>query len=339
VPTDVACPRCRKRFRHRQNAIVGMFVCPACGASLPTVPTGAEIESALTPKMGRSEALGATLGEAESRPEEARELTHGGEPFDFEAIATEEPTTDDNGNGISLGDAPAKAWGNVYRGLGIIAIATLIGPAVACLALIVPLVILVVGAVGLITAEDVTNWLFPMLIFIPWFVPLVVAAVRMTGLGFCVAAPSEAGVKGLALAGLVLNGLLVASGAATLALAALGNLQDDATLQALAWASLVPYMLLTVIEVIVLLFFLNQVAKALKRPELAREVVRFYIWLAVWVGCQAGMMILMGVFRAVLLLAAINVVIFASFLVRYLLVLRTARGALVRIFRLKLRPA
>jgi hypothetical protein len=258
-------------------------------------------------------------------------------PFDFDAVAPESASAEETGNEFSLGDESMQAWRRVYRGLGLVTVATFLGPAVAPVALIMPFVILFVGAIGLITVEDLQTWLLPTLILLLWFIPLAVAGVRTVGVGYCVAAPSNAGVKGLAIAALVLNVLLTLCGAATFLLASFARILDDPAFEVFAWLSLIPFGPLSVMELIVFLVFLLQVANALRRSELKKEVIRFFIWLGVWIVCNAMLGILLGVFGNALWLSVTCAMVLVSFLIRYLLLLRTARGVLMRLFRLNLR--
>jgi hypothetical protein len=302
------------------------MLCSDCGIALPLTPEALTVMPSVEP-MAVPRAMPVM---------EPAFVSLEPNPFDFDALSSTERPTEEAPNEFSLGEGPMRAWRRVYRGMGLVTLATLMGPAICPVLLLLPIVIVLVGAIGLITVEDIQQWMLPLLGMLLWFMPLAIAGVRTAGTGLCVAAPSEAGVKGLAVACLALNAILLLGGAAAFMLNIAGRLSNNPAFEVFAWISLVLYLCLTMVEVIVFLVYLLQVGNALHRPELKREVIRFFVWLGVWIGCQGVMLLLLAIIGATIWLYVLNVILLVSFLIRYLLLLRTARGVLMRLFRLNL---
>jgi hypothetical protein len=315
-----------------------MVLCPACGASLSGASRVTEIENALTPRVGGPErvSMAATVAFPPTEEFDSNALAN---PFDFDSIPAAETSTTEVVSEFDLGEGPQRAWRKVYRGLGLVTVATLLGPSVIPVAFVLPFVILFVGALGIITVEDLQTWLLPTLLFLLWLVPLAVAVVRTVGVALCVAAPPEAGVQGVAIGALVVNVLLVMLAAITLLLATYAKIAEDPTFEIYAAACLIPFAPLSVVELVVFLVFLLRIGTALRRPELRKEVIRFFAWLAAWIICDAVLAILIGVYGNPLWLSIMCALILMSFLMRYFLVLRTARGVLLRLFRLNVRAS
>jgi hypothetical protein len=267
------CPCCGKPMVDGSSTIDASLTCSSCGAP-PTTSTS----TAMSEGVPLALPVGTTAQSGVNSPFDAPHVEPPREepdnPFDFSDLSSF--PVDSLPNEFQLDKEPVKVWGNVRRGLGLIALAAIVGPALVLFGAAVALLILIVGAVGLITVEDLNNWLIPGILVILWFVPCLMAIIRATGAGYCLAAPSRRGMKGLVVA---LVGLILVGGTAA-CLALVAQILSWPRLRDIAIFSLVPYFVLSLIDLGVSTLFLLQLGKDLHSISFVDRVGRFGAWFA-----------------------------------------------------------